>query len=170
MTASESKSTTDNPTLTAEEIGKRFLKLIEGLESRQSLSLEHVQEVTGLTLEPSENASFFGYSQGLDEGWFYTFTYIPEAPPVKKGNALDFEHRGNSFSDMTSVCGLDFDYYHNALKAMGYRDVPIYGEIGELRSWRYYKDDITLSIIPQNVVAGEAGRLCVKSIGTLNGR
>ena len=33
MTASESKSTTDNPTLTAEEIGKRFLKLIEGLES-----------------------------------------------------------------------------------------------------------------------------------------
>ncbi|ENZ93869.1 hypothetical protein O1K_18453 [Xanthomonas fragariae LMG 25863] len=30
-------ATTQNPTLSAEEIGKRFLKLIEGLESRQDL-------------------------------------------------------------------------------------------------------------------------------------
>lgn len=69
---------------------------------------------------------------------------------------------------MSAICELDFHFYHGALKAMGYRDVPIYGEIGDLRSWRYYKNDIVISIIPQNVVAGQAGRTCVKSIGTLN--
>lgn len=177
MITAQSASTTSNPNLTAEEIGKRFLKLIEGLKSREDLSLESTQEVTGLILEPSKNASFLGYSQGLDEGWFYTFTYIPEGPSVKNGIGLDFEHRKNSFSDMTPVCSLDFDYYHNALIAMGFLAEPYYGEISELRSWRYTKFkksdgavDMTISIIPQNVVAGEAGRLCVKSIGTLNGR
>jgi len=69
---------------------------------------------------------------------------------------------------MSAICELDFDYYHDALKAMGFRDTPIHGEIGELREWRYYKSDFVISVVPQNVVAGQAGRVCVQAIGTLN--
>ena len=70
--------------------------------------------------------------------------------------------------DMTPVCELDFDYFHPSLKRMGFRGVPIPGKIGQLESWQCYKGDITLSIIPRNVVPGEAGNLCAVSIGTLN--
>lgn len=168
MTAPGSHPATDNPTLTAEEIGRRFLALIEGLESRQDLSLERVRAVTGLTLQPSERAAFFGHSQSLSDGWFYSLTFIPGSPSVQQGVGLDFERRAGDAADMTPVCGLGFDDYHDALVAMGYRDVAIAGEIGELRSWRYHKGDLTLSIIPQNAMAGEPGRVCVKSIGTLN--
>lgn len=169
MTTPETTARADNPKLSAEEIGKRFLKLIEGLQSRNDISLERIRNVTGVSLIPPKSANdLYGYSGLLEEGWYYGLVYVPESASVKKGVSLDFSKRGESHADMTSVCGLDFDYYHNALKAMGFRDVAIPGEIGELRAWRYYRDDITLSIIPQNVLPGEAGRLCVKSIGTLN--
>src|SRR3546814_3040185 len=41
---------TDNPTLTAEEIGRRFLKLIKGVESRSDLTPVHIKEVVGVSL------------------------------------------------------------------------------------------------------------------------
>ena len=50
MTTPESASTADNPRLSAQEIGKRFLKLLEGLTSREDLSLERIEEVTGIAL------------------------------------------------------------------------------------------------------------------------
>lgn len=169
MTTPEPTSTPDN--LTAEEVGKRFLKLLEGLESREDLNLERVQIVLGVPLKRFAGTPeyLYSYSQPLGEGWYLSVDYISGSPSLLRGVSLDFGKAGDRFPDIpAAVCALDFDYYHNALKAIGYRDVPIHGEIGELRSWRYYKDDITLSIIPQNAVAGESGRLCVTSIGTLN--
>lgn len=160
---------TDSPTLTAEEIGRRFLKLIEGAESRSDLTPVRIEEVVGisLTAKPETLGAVF-WSEDLGGGWRYALHYIPASPSLLQGVGLFFEHETDGYSDMSPVCELDFDDYHNALKAMGFRDAPIHGEIGQLQSWRYYKNDITISIIPQNVVAGESGRLCVKSIGTLN--
>ena len=168
MDMATSETAHEHNRLSAEEIGKRFLKLVEGLQSRQDLSLERVQAVTGLTLEASENGSFFGYSQKLDGGWSYAFTFIPEAPSIKKGMGLDFNRANDRSSDMTPVCTIDFEHYRNALKSFGFAESPVHGEIGQIDEWRYYRGDLTLSIIPQNAVPGEAGRLCVKSIGTLN--
>jgi hypothetical protein len=168
MTTPEPTPAVENPTLSAEEIGKRFLKLVEGLKTPEDLSLELVEEVTGLSLLQASGKKYYGYGQKLAEGWFYAIWFYPEEHGNRRGVGLDFEHESDRHSNMATVCNLDFDHYHNALKAMGFRDVPIHGEIGQLESWRYYKDDITLSIVPQNVIAGEAGRLCVKSIGTLN--
>src|SRR3546814_20435321 len=53
-------------TLTAEEIGRRFLKLIEGLEARSDLSLDRIKNDTGIALGrfpvPSENLTYYAYS------------------------------------------------------------------------------------------------------------
>lgn len=160
---------TDNPTLTAEEVGTRFLKLIEGLESRSDLTPERVQQTMGISLEARpDTLGTVIWSEDLGDGWRYAFDYIPASPSLLQGVGLSFENEEDGYSDMTVICGLGFDDYHSALKAMGFRDTPIHGEIGQLQSWRYDKNDITISIIPQNVVAGVSGRLCVKSIGTLN--
>ena len=160
---------TDNPTLTAEEIGRRFLKLIESVESRSDLTPARIKEIVGisLTAEPKTLGAVF-WSEDLGGGWRYAFNYIPASSSLLQGVGLFFEHEGDGYSDMSPICRLGFDDYHTALRAMGFRDTPIHGEIGQLQSWRYYKNDITISIIPQNVVAGQPGRLCVKSIGTLN--
>ncbi|MGO4262738.1 hypothetical protein AB4Y92_19340, partial [Lysobacter sp. TAB13] len=41
------------PELTPEEVGRRFLKLIDGLKSFDELSVERLQEVMRLRLTPS---------------------------------------------------------------------------------------------------------------------
>lgn len=178
MSTSEAPQT-NSPALSAEEIGKRFLKLLKGLKSRDDLSLERVQEVTGVALKrvsyPKENLESYFYSQPLEGGWSYSLDFIPESASLKMGVSLSFEHEKDAFSEMSAVCALDFDHYDKALKEMGFVVSPAHGEIGQLQSWRYTKfaeggtgGDIDLSIIPQNLVAGSPGRMCVKSIGTLN--
>jgi hypothetical protein len=168
MTAPGSHAATDNPTLTADEIGRRFLELIGGLESRDQLSVDSIREVMGIAipLEPGELLAGVG-SPDLGGGWRYVLNYVSESPSNARGVALSFVNEREDWADMAGVCGLDFDHYHNALVAMGYRDVAIPGEIGELRSVRYHKGDLTFSIIPRYANSG-SGRLCVESIGTLN--
>ncbi len=63
MTMTAGAADTQNPKLSAEEIGQRFLKLIEGLGSRDDLSLELVREVTGVVLRhiPYPTESFEAY-------------------------------------------------------------------------------------------------------------
>jgi hypothetical protein len=161
----------DNPHLNAEEISKRFLKLVEGLGSREDLNLERVEEVTGLSLQRVNGKNDYVYYQKLTEGWLYELLFYPEKRGGERGVRLEFHHPEDRVSNMAAVCALDFDHHDNALKAMGFLANPRYGEIGELLSWEYTKFNksdgtvgISILIIPQNIVAGEAGRLCVKLI------
>ncbi|KQQ82569.1 hypothetical protein ASF73_19590 [Xanthomonas sp. Leaf131] len=171
--------TANKITLSAEEIGNRFLKLIEGLDSRDDLSPERIRQVMGITLKKPEpeDLSVGYWSIDLADGWRYAFTYVPESPSLLKGVDLTFQHYKDDWSNMSAVCGLDFDHYDKALKAMGFSASPTYGPIGQLEDWRYVKfakrglgGHIVISVIPQNLIVREPTKLCVKSIGTLNGR
>lgn len=179
MTTPQSPSTASNPNLPTEEIGRRFLKLIEQLESRNDLSVDGIQSVLGVTLEhvqvPNENLDYYAYVQKLDSKWSFSIHYNPASPGLKEGIGLNFNYSEVADGRMQTACFLDFNHYHDALVAMGFLAEPHYGEIGELRSWRYTKFkesdgtvDMTISIIPQNVLVGKVGGLCVKSISTLN--
>ncbi|WP_374012669.1 hypothetical protein [Pseudoxanthomonas koreensis] len=157
------------PPTTAAEMGRRFLKLIGSIESRDEVTLERIRALTGISMavKPGDLGAGFT-SEPLGGGWFFGLTYYPGSLSSPTGISLHFQHEAERFADMSPVCELDFDYYNDALKAMGFDDTPIHGEIGELREWRYYKSDFVISVIPQNVVAGQAGRVCVQAIGTLN--
>ncbi|WP_374012668.1 hypothetical protein [Pseudoxanthomonas koreensis] len=155
---------------TAAEMGRRFLKLIGSIKSRDELTPELIRQVTGIALDevkPGELITGVG-SGDLGGGWRYMFSFVPESVSRRPGVSVHFQHQEDRWADMSAICELDFDDYHDALKAMGFDDTPIHGEIGELREWRYYKSDFVISVVPQNVVAGQAGRVCVQAIGTLN--
>lgn len=171
--------TANKITLSVEEIGNRFLKLIEGLDSRDDLSPERIREVMGITLKkPEPEELSVGYwSADLADGWRYAFTYTPESPSLVKGVNLRFQNSKNDFSSMSAVCALDFEHYDKALKAMGFDGSPTYGPIGQVEDWRYVKfakggigGHIVISLVPQNLIAGEPSQMCVRAIGTLNGR
>jgi hypothetical protein len=169
MTTPESTATADNPKLSAEEVGKRFLKLIGELRSKSDLNLKLVQDTMGMKFssvpgDPNHLVS----EASVAPDWNYVVGYIEATSSIDKATFLEFRNVKARFSDMTLICTIDFDYYHNALKSMGFRDSPLYGEIGQLEDWRYFKNDIAISITTQSIVPGEAGRLCVKSISTLN--
>lgn len=164
-----------NPTLTAEEVGRRFLKLIEGVKSRSDLTAEHVQAVMGLALKDSPNGPF--HTQSLGDGWLYVFSLRRETPP---GNSislnLEFIDKADRFADMSAICGLTFEDYHNALKAMGYRDIFQYdqidGQVGRLIGVDYQKDGFFVSIQPEvkRFSDGKVYPTCVRRIGLLTTR
>lgn len=171
MTTSDISPANESPSLSADEIGKRFLKLIEGLESRSDLNLDLVRTTLELKLSkvPWDEHQFI--SEGpLGSDWSYVVGFLEETPSNLKSVYLDFRNSKARFADMTPICELDFEFYHSALVATGFRAVEIRGEIGQLESWRYYKSDFAMQIVPQNVVPGEAGRVCANSISMLNGR
>lgn len=168
---SEESANQTSHQLTAKEISERFINLISNMKSQDDLSLEGVQNSTGITLHESANKKYYGFSQKLEDGWFYVLWYYPNANGKKKGIRLDFEHETERFSDMNAVCSIDFNGFHNALTKMGYRSVSTNSEIGLPQEWRYYKDDIAIVIIPEFKANPKDGSLfpsCVKTIGTLN--
>ncbi|MEC3887491.1 hypothetical protein [Xanthomonas campestris] len=167
-----------NPTLSAVEIGERFLKLLEELQSRKDLTIERIREVTGVSLRrvsfPSENIESYIHGQALGNGWSYSLELIPESRSLKQGISLSFINESDEYSSLEGNC-IDFEKYKNSLINAGFTDSPAYGEIGQLQSWRLTKfaqdgsgDDMVISIVPQNETPGSPGRLCVKSVGTLN--
>lgn len=72
-----------NPTLSAVEIGERFLKLLGGLDSRKDLTVDRVREVTGIYLKkvafPSEALESYIHGQALSNGWSYLLELTPES-------------------------------------------------------------------------------------------
>lgn len=169
MTTATTSAAGANPTLDAEQIGRRFLRLIEGLTSRADLSEQRIREATGIELKPGESGPF--YSQPLQADWYYLLNYVPESASLKRGVGLEFGNSKDRYADPSPICSLSFENYHSALEAMGFRAEATRGEIGQVVDWRYHRGDISLSLIawPQAAsLDGTSQRHCVKSIATLN--
>lgn len=169
MSITTPSAVSGNPTLDAEQIGRRFLKLIEGLKSRSDLSEQRIQEITGIQLKPCESGPF--YSQPLQADWYYILHYVPESASSKRGVSLEFGNRTNRHTDLSPICSLSLQDYHDALEAMGFRAAATPGEIGQLIDRRYHRGDISLSIVAWQQARphdGKSQRNCVRSIVTLN--
>lgn len=164
MTTMEAAATA-NLTLTAEEAGTQFLKLIKGLRSRDDITVERVQEVMHLSLTQGPNGPF--YSQPIGDDWFYVISIIPEAPGRKKGVMLEFLNRADRHADTSSSCGLNFENFHTALKQMGYEESLQHDEIGRLTHITYSKGDLLVGLTPELKVFpdGKAYPACVRRIG-----
>ncbi|WP_374012670.1 hypothetical protein [Pseudoxanthomonas koreensis] len=158
------------PPSTAAEMGRRFLKLIGSIESRDELTPELIRRVTGIVLDevkPDELAT--GYASGdLGGGWRYILNFVPASASLRTGVALRFQQLHDGVTTMSAICELDFHHYHEAIQSMGFEARPVYGEIGEVRSWRYHKSDFVVGITALDPLAGESGPICVKTIATIN--
>ncbi|KQR09049.1 MULTISPECIES: hypothetical protein [Xanthomonas] len=170
--------TADKINLSAEEIGKRFLKLITSLDSRADITPQRIQDVMGfpVTVAPGALGAVV-WSKDLGAGWKYAFDYVPESKSLLPGVGLSFENDANRKSEIEVICNLDFEHYDSVLKSSGFIASPTYGPIGQLENWRYAKfakdgkgGDIIVSIVPLSAAESSPNQVCVKSISTLNGR
>jgi hypothetical protein len=166
----------EHPELTPEEIGRRFLALIDSLKSFDELSGERVQTVMRLPLtRPSEkNEGFF--SMLLPESnWQYVFSYtINEKHRSLRNAVFEFNNENEqtgdrALEDMEPVCGPDFNAYETALIGMGFkRDDPgDYDELGRLLALQYLRNNVRVQITPRreaNTPDAKLNHACVKAI------
>ncbi|WAT15066.1 hypothetical protein [Xanthomonas fragariae] len=116
------------PELTPEEIGRRFLKLIDSLKTSSDLTLEHVQEVMRLRLTPTPETHGGFFTIHLPKsGWYYGVSFYDDPiPPERKYASYSFineardQVREKGLPDMAPVCGLDFNAYVTEMKKMGF--------------------------------------------------
>lgn len=163
------------PELTPEEVGRRFLKLIDSLKSFDELSEEHVRELTRLpmTSTPEANGEYFAiYLQ--DSGWRYSLTYIndPQSPQTKN-TSFQFINEKSNLADMAPVCGLDYDAYTETLREMGfeYREGLDFYHHGGLPSlfdaFSFTRGDVKVTIYERSEAVTsveKSSHACVKSI------
>ncbi|MDR0717031.1 MAG: hypothetical protein LBF50_06410 [Azoarcus sp.] len=151
--------------MSAEEMGLRFLKLIEGLRSRDDITLERVQKTMGVTLQRNTGGLF--HLQDLEGDWFYVLSMAFSEADRKAKIALDFVNRINRSADMSSLCNPDFARYQAALKKMGYQETPLRDGSGQLTYITYSKGDILIGLVPQLKISreGKTYPACVRRIG-----
>lgn len=158
-----------NPHLSVEEVGKRFLRLLDSIHTRDDITKERVEEVMGLRLSLSVDGTFYGAEQNEKDGWLWTVNFYPEgiANP-KKGVGLRFINREERVANMMAICAMNFERYDKYLTEAGFVRSENIGEIGEIVNFYYGRSEILLSLVPQNKFPGEESELCVQSLQTLN--
>jgi len=113
------------PDMSPELLGRRFLQLVDSLQRYEQLTFDHVQQVTGLTLEGERGKPGPQFNVRMPEsGWHYAIGFSEtEGKPDQTMAELDFLHREDpSRVNMAPVCALDFEAYHQALLAMGFHE------------------------------------------------
>lgn len=158
------------PELTPEEMGRRFLMLIEETKSFDELTLENVERTMGIQLEriPDEDTRSFKIELP-ESGWRYGIRYHRDVQlPITDNVTYHFHNFTDDRADMEPVCGLDFDAYYAELKRMGFKDEPgQYEKTGMLLALKYSRDQLMVTIsVRGEADAPESKRkhACIESI------
>jgi hypothetical protein len=175
----------DYPELTPDEVGRRFLKLVDSLGTGRTPTLELVQAATQLPLKYRT----VGVSGGThhftsflhDTGWFFIFEFREDTLPEGRGVSYSFFNINDPSAvkmlDMAHVCGLDLAYYRSALLAMGFTEqAPLYDMFeekrGRLLSYGFTRGGTTVRIVPQREGNAPDTKLyheCINRIGVISG-
>ncbi|HZF98347.1 MAG TPA: hypothetical protein VEY92_08920 [Pseudoxanthomonas sp.] len=110
------------PELTPEEVGGRFLRLIDSLESLDELSSDRVREIMQLPMvdTPETHGGFLTMSLP-ESGWQYSFSYRIDPKYARYTNAkLEFHGKKDNRAGMAPVCGMDFNAYMGELRKIGF--------------------------------------------------
>ena len=163
MTITEA-NTSPNPAPTAEEVGKRFLKLIGSVESTEDITVEHVEGIMELTLD--SDPIYPTYSHELGNGWSYSVRYAIEVPGNTWGVELTFNNEVEPFPQFFPFCSPSYDDYHRELMRMGFRYRRGGNEVFPGTN-AYDKDRFYVQIVPEirQPPDGKAYPACVRKIG-----
>ena len=111
----------DRPDLTPDEMGRRFLKMVNNLNSVDDLSPDHINVAMGIEMVSiPENNHYFFTIHDHESDWYYGLIYH-ENPNRQTNKIVEFRFTNEDRkADMGPVCGMDFDAYVAELLRMGF--------------------------------------------------
>lgn len=152
--------------LTGEDISRRVLKLIGSLKSNADLTVEHLEQQTGLSMRRAADGGSFGTGAAIDSNWSYNLLVGPVLGEKKNQLTFDFDRTGDQNAPMTPVCALDFDDYARALKDMGFQDSAVRAEHNRISYWNF-QGPVSLRVYVEgesNESPEKIAHSCVKTI------
>lgn len=151
------------PKLTAEEVGLRMLKLIDGIRSADDIAPENVEKMMGMKVEfNDQDRNEYGFGEMLTDAWAYNVMSLPETDGSKpKRLMLSFNDQTSADADMAPVCGLDFDAYSRALLAAGFKSEPQRGEHGLTISVQFTRGSVSVDLSTSSESEANPDHACV---------
>lgn len=153
-------------TMTAEEIGRRVIKLVQSLRSPDDISPESIERHTGLTMafNPTDK-NRYGAGGEVDKNWHFSLVTVPDksgTPPRRLTFTFD-DRSADGKADLGPVCGLSFSDYRDALVSAGYKMQRI--ETGSNNDfWRFTRGTVDVSLWMLRYADPDKGPACVRSL------
>ncbi|NOT88172.1 MAG: hypothetical protein HOP03_08310 [Lysobacter sp.] len=153
------------PPITAEDIGRRVLKLIDSLHSAQDLAPEHVEQATGLRVELNDDdPNIYGFGGKLTEQWSYSLVSTPDKLGEKPSSLrFSFDDTSRGQADRAPICTPDFDGYSKALTAAGFAATPMQTYPGS-DAWYFKRGDIGVMAYAQGKADPQVGPVCLSRL------
>ncbi len=153
------------PPVTAEDIGRRVLKLIDSLHSASDLAPERIEQATGLRVDINdEDPNIYGFGGKLTDAWSYSLVSTPDKLGEKPSSLkFSFDDTSREQADPAPICALDFDAYSKALAAAGFAATPMPTFPGS-DAWYFKRGDIGVMAYPQGKADPQAGPVCLSKL------
>lgn len=128
---------------TAEDIGRRVLKLIESLRSAEDLAPERIEQATGIKVEfNDEDRNIYGFGGKLTDEWSYSLVSTPDKLGEKPSSLrFSFDDATREQADPAPICTLRFEDYSQAMTAAGFEISPMRTYPGS-DAWYFKRGDI----------------------------
>ncbi len=150
---------------TAEDIGRRVLKLIDTLHSARDLAPEHIEQATGMRVEINdEDPNIYGFGGKLTDEWSYSLVSTPDKLGEKPSSLrFSFDDTSRNHADPAPICTLGFEDYSKALAASGFAAKPMQGYRG-VEGWYFTRENIGVMAYTHGKVDPAAGPACVSKL------
>lgn len=153
-----------SPTLSAEDIGRRVIKLVQNLRTLDDISPANLERQMGIKVEFNKySPPKYGFSGPIEGNWVYEVEAIPDKDNQQIPRHLDFsisDRSPDGKADLTPVCTLSFNDYRDAFVAAGYSVKRIV--IGHNNDpWRFTRGDVTVTAWMLRYADPEKTRACV---------
>lgn len=148
-------------TMSAEDIGRRVIKLVQNLRTVDDISAANLERQMGIkVVYNDDDPNRYGFGGPIVGDWRYRLFTVPD----KKGEPprrLDFSIRNNDGkADLAPVCTLTFNDYRAALEAAGYSVQRLYGGRNN-DPWMFTRGNVVASLYMLHFQDPEKVTACV---------
>ena len=152
-------------TLSAQDVGKRVLALIENVRSIQDISPTMIEKHMGMKVRvnPDDNNDY-GITGKLTEAWYYALRSM-SGTPGEKPNRLLFQLNDQSHADadMSPVC-IVFEDYSHALTAAGFTSKRLRNRLDTQDYWDFSRGDIAVTVYVRGKTDPKDTQACVSML------
>ncbi|WP_064747413.1 hypothetical protein [Lysobacter antibioticus] len=153
------------PDLTPEAVGHRALRLLDGLDTMEQLSLDHVIAQTGLPLRYAPKGKVHAFTvQMPDSPWYYGLNYRDG-----QGRAVELEYAyaGDTQPKGAPLCPLTVDEVEKRLKDDGFTPWIDVDELGRNLAYYFERTPLIVRLVPGLSTSGSTAgmhRLCLAQL------
>lgn len=159
-------SPTEHPELTPEELGRRTMKLLDGLKSMDELTADQVSVRTGVPLKYAPKGKVYAFTVQVPASpWYYGVNY--REGEEGKLFELEYAYAGDAQPKGAPLCALSADEVVNKLKGDGYSLWIDIDELGRALAYYLERPPLKVRVVPgASVPNSETGtsRICVAQL------